>query len=120
MDKAYDKLEAKIDQMGAETLKTMNDLIEHINKAFAANHEYHVTVSEYANKFHEHVVRRLEDIEKRLSKIESDMGIVRADVTRVSNWTKTVDKMYDLTRTHAYEIPKIDERVKKLEERDSV
>ena len=40
-------------------------------------------------------------------------------MTHVNNWTKTGDKIYDLTRTHAYEIPKIDERVKKLEERDS-
>ena len=107
-----EEIDSKLEKTKAETTKVINKLIDDINSAFTKNHEYD-------RRFGEHVARRLDDIEGRLGKIESDMDIVRADMTHVTNWTKTGDKIYDMTRTHAYEIPRIDERVKKLEERDS-
>ena len=62
-----------------------------------------------------YIAKRFDDVDRRLIKIESDMDIVRSELSNVSNWTKTDTEMYELTRSFAYEIPELDDRINKLE-----
>ena len=93
--------------------KNINKSFGKINKRFAMQNNHRM---ELYLKIGNHFSQRFDDVESRLEKIEADMNIVRQDVNYVSNWTKIAEEMFDITRTHAYEIPEIETRVKKIED----
>ena len=92
----------------------LNGLIGEINKAFGHMNQ---EVSNSLTELSTYNAKRLDDIDRRLESLESDMKIVRTELSTVSNWTKTGDKIFEMTRTHAYEIPKIEIRLKDLEKK---
>ena len=91
---------------------SLHKLITQINKAFSCTS---ADISKEMNELALYNSKRMDDIDRKLHKIELDMDIVRKELSDVSNWTKTGDKIFELTRTHAYEIPKIEVRLTNLE-----
>lgn len=107
-----EELTDRMDKSEKRNNDMINNLIAEFNKALSCFSE---DISKQMNSLADYSSKRFDDIERRLEKLELDMDIVRRELTNVSNWTKTGDKIYELTRTHAYEIPRIEVRLRELE-----
>ncbi|MDI1495915.1 MAG: hypothetical protein K8823_1223 [Cenarchaeum symbiont of Oopsacas minuta] len=107
-----DVLESRADHGKKRDIEKISQLIHQINSAFESHAKH---IAKQFDKTSTYIAKRFDDMDYRLSKIEADMEIVRKELSNVSNWTKTSDHMFQLTRTHAYEIPKIEVRLDKLE-----
>ena len=109
ISKQFELLTKSLERVEKDTEMKFSSLVDNINLGFE-------DIRNELNNITKYFAKRHDDVDSRLSKIESDMRIVRSTLTSVSNWTKTSDNIFQLTRTHAYEIPKIEVRLKKLED----
>ena len=103
---------ALVDGLRKDFCNSLECMANDINTAFEKMGKTLETRGKY-------IARRFDDVDMRLSALEESLSGVKTELSTVANWTKTTDKMYDITRTHAHEIPRIEVRLGKLEEKQN-
>ncbi len=109
IEKRLDQFEIKVDNLTDAIIKDLNGLIIQINKAFVDHADQANTRFE---KFSVYVSNRFDDVDQKLEHIKIDLKDAKG---LLSNVEKTGDKVFEMTKLHAYEIPEIVNRLNKLE-----